>query len=103
MVKKEETGEYEKGPECMPYVYILRCSDDTFYTGYTVDIKRRLEEHQQGLASKYTRGRTPVELVYLEQKPDKNEAMQREWQIKHMSKAVKQKLIAGQDLNMLKA
>jgi len=87
----------------MPYVYILRCRDDTFYTGYTVDIKRRLEAHQQGIASKYTRGRTPVELVYLEQNPDKNAAMQREWQIKHMSKAAKQRLIASPDLNMLKA
>jgi len=87
----------------MPYVYMLKCRDGTFYTGYTVDIKRRLGEHQQGIASKYTRGRTPVELVYLEQKPDKNTAMQREWQIKHMPKTSKQRLIASSDLNMLKA
>ena len=47
----------------MPYVYILKCRDDTYYTGYTVEVDRRLQEHQKGLASKYTRGRTPVELV----------------------------------------
>lgn len=85
----------------MPYVYILKCRDDTFYTGYTIDIERRLVEHQQGIASKYTRGRTPVELVYLEQKPDKNAAMQREWQIKQMPKSAKQKLIESLDINIL--
>ena len=42
----------------MPYVYILKCRDDTYYTGYTVEVDRRLQEHQNGLASKYTRGRT---------------------------------------------
>lgn len=77
----------------MPYVYILKCRDNTYYTGYTVDIDRRLAEHQEGLASKYTRGRTPVELVYLESQPSKSEAMQREYQIKRLSKSQKQRLI----------
>jgi putative endonuclease len=79
----------------MPYVYILKCSDNTYYTGYTVDIGRRLEEHQQGLASKYTRGRTPVELVYLESHPTKSEALKREIQIKKLPKSEKQRLIDG--------
>lgn len=77
----------------MPYVYILKCRDNTYYTGYTVDIDRRVAEHQEGLASKYTRGRTPIELVYLEKQPSKSEALQRECQIKKLTKAEKQRLI----------
>ncbi|MEQ8201527.1 MAG: GIY-YIG nuclease family protein [Syntrophomonadaceae bacterium] len=77
----------------MPYVYILKCRDDTYYTGYTVDIDRRLQEHQNGLASKYTRGRTPVELVYLEGLPTKGAALRRELELKRLTKAAKQKLI----------
>lgn len=79
----------------MSYVYILRCKDNTFYTGYAMDIERRLEEHQQGIASKYTRGRTPVELVYLESLPTKSAAMQREFQIKKLTRQQKQRLIAN--------
>lgn len=77
----------------MPYVYILKCKDNTYYTGYTVDIDRRLEEHRTGLASKYTRGRTPVELVYWESLATKSEAMQREYQIKRMRRSEKERLI----------
>ncbi|MCX5780733.1 MAG: GIY-YIG nuclease family protein [Firmicutes bacterium] len=80
----------------MPYVYILKCKDNTYYTGYTVDLERRLEEHRQGLASKYTRGRTPIELVYCEKASSKSEAMQREWQIKKLTRVEKQGLIALQ-------
>lgn len=77
----------------MPYVYILKCKDNTYYTGYTVNLDRRLEEHQQGLASKYTRGRTPVELVYWESLATKSEAMKREWQLKKLNRSQKQRLI----------
>lgn len=77
----------------MPFVYILRCSDDTYYTGYTVDMDHRLQEHQRGLASKYTRGRTPVELVYLEQCATKGEALKREIELKKLTRAAKQILI----------
>ncbi len=77
----------------MPYVYILKCKDNTYYTGYTVSLERRLEEHQLGLASKYTRGRTPVELVYWESLATKSEAMQRECQIKKLNRIGKQRLI----------
>lgn len=77
----------------MPFVYILKCRDDTYYTGYTVDIGHRLDEHQKGLASKYTRGRTPVDLVYLEQCPTKSEAMKRELEIKKLTRAAKTILI----------
>lgn len=77
----------------MPYVYILKCKDKTYYTGYTVNLDRRLEEHQLGQASKYTRGRTPVELVYWESLATKSEAMQRECQIKKLTRKAKQCLI----------
>ncbi len=77
----------------MPYVYILQCSDGTYYTGYTVDIHHRLLKHNQGLASKYTRARLPVECVYLEEFSTKNEAMSREAQIKSMTRLNKEKLI----------
>ena len=77
----------------MCYVYILKCYDNTYYTGYTVDIERRLEAHQKGLASKYTRGRTPVQLVYLEKNLSKSQALQRELQIKKLTRAEKQHLI----------
>lgn len=77
----------------MPYVYILKCRDNTYYTGYTVEIDRRLQEHQDGTASKYTRGRTPVELVYLEKLPTKSAAMQRELELKGLTRANKQKII----------
>ena len=80
----------------MPYVYILKCKDDTYYTGYTVSLERRLEEHQLGLASKYTRGRTPVELVYWESLATKSEAMQREYQIKKLNRTGKQRLIESE-------
>jgi len=82
-----------RGLDPVPYVYILKCCDNTYYTGYTLDIDRRLQEHQGGLASKYTRGRTPVELVYLEGVSSKGAALKRELEIKGLSRAAKQRLI----------
>ena len=77
----------------MNVTYILRCSDNTLYTGWTNDMEKRLEAHNQGLGAKYTRGRTPVELVYLEQFATKQEAMKREAAIKKLPKKDKLKLI----------
>jgi putative endonuclease len=77
----------------MPYVYILRCRDGSYYTGYAMDIDKRLAEHQTGTACKYTRGRTPVELIYLEETDSKSEALQREYQIKRLNKKQKENLI----------
>lgn len=77
----------------MPFVYILLCSDHTYYTGYATDLNRRLQEHQQGTGCKYTRGRLPVELVYWEECESKSLAMQREHQIKQLARADKIKLI----------
>ena len=66
----------------MNYVYLLRCSDNTLYCGWTNDLTSRIESHNSGKDSKYTRSRLPVELVYYEEYTDKHEAMSREWQIK---------------------
>lgn len=75
------------------FVYILRCVDDTLYTGYTVDPKRRLAEHNSGKAAKYTRPRRPVELVYLEEVKDRSEGLKREYAIKQLRRSDKLRLI----------
>lgn len=75
------------------YTYILRCADGTYYTGWTNDLTRRLSAHNAGTASKYTRVRRPVSLVYHEVFPSKREAMQREWAIKHLTRTQKEALI----------
>lgn len=77
----------------MNVTYILRCSDGTLYTGWTNDMEKRLKAHNQGLGAKYTRGRRPVELVYLEHFETKQEAMKREAAIKKLSRADKQRLV----------
>lgn len=82
--------------------YILECSDKTLYTGWTNNIEKRLEAHNSGQGAKYTRGRTPVKLVYLEVHETKKEAMQREAFIKRLSRAQKEALIQQyQAVNLL--
>ncbi len=78
----------------MNYTYILRCSDDTLYTGWTNDLKKRLKAHNEKTGAKYTKGRTPVRLVYFEEYDTKEEAMRREFAIKRLTRAEKMKLIA---------
>jgi len=76
------------------YVYILRCADNSLYTGITTDVNRRLEEHNSHtLGAKYTRGRRPVELVYREKKQSRSEALKREHAIKKLSKQEKEALV----------
>ena len=75
------------------YVYVLRCADDTLYTGYTTDVDRRVAEHDAGAGAKYTRGRTPVDLVHVESFDSKSAAMSREHDIKQCSRAEKERLI----------
>ena len=75
------------------YVYILRCADDTLYTGYTTDPERRLREHNAGEGAKYTRGRTPAELVYLESYDTQSAAMSREYEIKQLPRSEKTRLV----------
>ncbi len=81
----------------MNYTYILRCADDTLYTGWTNDLSRRLAAHNAGHGSKYTRARRPVALVYCEAFGTKEAAMAREWAVKQLSRAEKLALIAAWD------
>ena len=78
------------------YVYILRCADESLYTGVTTDLERRLHEHNH-LASgaRYTRARRPVHLVYCETFTSRPEACRREYEIKQMSRAEKSALISN--------
>ncbi len=75
------------------YTYIVECSDGTFYTGWTNDIQKRIGVHNAKKGAKYTRSRTPVRLVYLERAKTRRQAMQREAQIKQMSRQKKERLI----------
>jgi putative endonuclease len=74
------------------YVYILKCSDNTLYTGWTTDILKRVKMHNDGKASKYTRTRLPVEIIYWESHETKEDARKREREIKNLSRAEKLKL-----------
>ncbi|MFD1606637.1 GIY-YIG nuclease family protein [Oceanobacillus luteolus] len=74
-------------------VYILKCKDDTLYTGYTNNLPHRLKMHEMGKGAKYTRGRGPFKVAYTEEFPTKEEAMRREYQIKQLSRPEKEKLI----------
>jgi len=75
------------------YVYVLSCADDTLYTGYTIDVARRVAEHDAGEGAKYTRGRSPVELVHVESFETKSAAMSREHEIKQRSRPEKERLV----------
>ncbi len=75
------------------YDYMIRCKDDTLYTGITDDVQKRFAAHRAGKGAKYTRGRGPLELVYTEEVPDKSAALKREIAIKRLTRAEKLKLI----------
>lgn len=77
----------------MNYTYMVRCRDGSLYTGWTTDIKKRIKAHNEGKGAKYTYSRRPVRLAYYEAFETKEEAMQREYAIKRMSKAAKEKLV----------
>lgn len=79
------------------YTYILKCADNTYYTGWTLCLERRLKEHNSGKGAKYTRCRTPVSLVYYEEYATKQEAMRREYAIKQLSRKEKEILIRSCD------
>ncbi|MFB6129787.1 MAG: GIY-YIG nuclease family protein [Salinigranum sp.] len=79
----------------MHYVYVVACSDGSLYTGYTTDPERRVREHNAGDGAKYTRGRTPVRLVHVERFDSKSRAMSREYEIKQLSRAEKERLVDG--------
>ena len=81
----------------MYYIYIVKCIDDTYYTGFTNNIEKRIHAHNEKKGAKYTRGRTPVKLVYSEQFEDKKDALKREYEIKKFTRSKKERLILKQD------
>lgn len=81
----------------MPYMYILKCSDESYYVGSTWDIERRLAQHERGEAANYTRSRRPVRLVYLEEYSRIDDAFRREKQVQNWGRRKRQALIAGDD------
>mgnify|MGYP001813884674 FL=1 len=84
-------------------LYILRCADGSLYTGITLDVSRRVEEHRNGVrGAKYLRGRTPVELVFEQPAGDRAAALRLEHRVKRLSKHEKEALIGG-DLSPLQS
>ena len=81
------------------YTYILKCSDGTLYTGWTNDLTKRLKAHNDGRGARYTKTRRPVVLAYYESFSSKEEAMRREYEIKHLTRKEKEKLIENQKEN----
>ncbi|MCX5666819.1 MAG: GIY-YIG nuclease family protein [Candidatus Omnitrophica bacterium] len=77
----------------MWYVYIIKCSDRSLYTGVTTDIERRMNEHNAGKGASYTRVRTPVNLVHNESHPNRSKALKREAEIKSWPRYKKLALI----------
>lgn len=79
----------------MNYTYLVRCSDDSLYAGWTNDIEKRLKAHNDGTGAKYTKSRRPVTLAYFERFETKSEAMKREVALKKMTHQQKEKLAAS--------
>lgn len=77
----------------MNYTYILKCSDNTLYTGWTNNLEKRIKDHNDGKGAKYTKARRPVELVYYEIFESKEDAMKREYAIKQLTRTQKMLLI----------
>jgi putative endonuclease len=78
----------------MPFVYLLRCSDDSLYCGWTTDIDRRVAAHESGTASRYTRSRRPVELALVISVADRSAALREEARIKRLSRQSKLELLS---------
>jgi putative endonuclease len=85
------------------YVYIVRCKDQSLYTGVTTDLARRLKEHNSSIGgARYTRSRQPVSITYAESAKDRSAACSREYQLKRLTRAAKEVLISS-DQNCLKS
>lgn len=76
-------------------LYIILCSDDTLYTGITIDVERRLQQHAGGVGAKYFRGRRPLRMIYIEGGHTHSSAARREVEVKRLSRAGKMALIAA--------
>ena len=81
-------------------MYILLCSDGSFYTGATVDVEKRLKAHQNGKASAYTRSRRPVKIIFLEKQKTWSAALKREIRIKNLTREQKEALVIDSDCRL---
>jgi len=99
MKVQEEQASLAAAADVVWSLYILKCGDGSLYTGVTIDIDRRLQEHQQGKASRYTRTRRPLVLVYREECGSRSQALSRECAVKALSRQRKDEII----LTFLKA
>jgi putative endonuclease len=79
----------------VPFIYILRCGDGSLYTGIAKDLKRRLEQHERGKASRYTRSHQPITLVWKRRVLSWSRALREEHRIKTLSRAEKEELVSG--------
>ncbi len=77
------------------YTYMVRCRDGSLYTGWTNDLEKRIQAHNQGMGAKYTKTRRPVELVYYEEYESKIQAMKREYEIKQLPKKKKEEMVSN--------
>ncbi len=93
---KKEKAECKK---C--YTYMVRCADDSLYTGWTVDLEKRVSAHNSGHGAKYTKSRRPVVLVYYEVFENRQDAMRREYAIKQLTKKEKEQLAAYHHLSSM--
>ncbi len=84
------------------HLYLVRCADDTIYTGISIDVEARVTKHNSGRGAKYTSTRLPVRLIYSESKPDRISAMKREVQVKRWSRKMKEDLVKGFSLKKAK-
>ncbi|HET7295436.1 MAG TPA: GIY-YIG nuclease family protein [Vicinamibacteria bacterium] len=79
----------------MPWVYVLRCRDGSLYTGAAKDLGSRLKQHENGRASRYTRARLPVALVWSRRVRTWSKALREEWRLKRLTRTEKEALISG--------
>ncbi len=77
------------------FVYILHCADNSYYTGITTDLNRRLKQHNNGTGAKYTAAKKPTQLIYHEQQPNRSQATKRELELKKLTHQQKQQFIAN--------
>ena len=81
------------------FVYMVRCVDGSLYTGYSLDPSQRVKVHNRGRGARYTSGRRPVELIYIESFASAGAALRREWHLKRLPRREKEKLVARRGVN----
>ena len=84
----------------MNYTYVVTCRDGSLYTGWTNDLEKRIKAHNEGKGAKYTKSRRPVVLTYYEEYESREAAMKREYEIKHLSRQKKLKLINSKTIQV---